>query len=195
MYLVDRVLIFVGVTLNGSTIPPLIFRNFSFIEKITSGFDLWKQDMSDENESKNPKSHLILICVDKTPQSRHAFDWYYSNFYRSNHVIGFFYVYSDHSSFAPFHKSDDKNKSFEIVNQYQNVCTDRGIETRVFMEAKADSVGHTICNFIKQHSDVKGVIMGTQSRGLVRRTLSGSISSYVMHHSHKPLLVIPSEFI
>ena len=34
-------------------------------------------------------------------------------------------------------------------------------------------------------------ISGTRGMGLVKRTVVGSISDYVIHHSHVPVLIVP----
>lgn len=36
------------------------------------------------------------------------------------------------------------------------------------------------------------IIMGSHQRGAVKRFLLGSVSNYVVHHSHCPVLIVPS---
>ena len=51
-----------------------------------------------------------------------------------------------------------------------------------------DKVGHGIVKKA-QELDVGLVVMGTRGRGLIRRTILGSVSDYVLHHSSIPVLV------
>ena len=50
--------------------------------------------------------------------------------------------------------------------------------------------GEVICQVTKdEKADL--VIVGTRGQGVVRRTLLGSVSDYVVHHAHVPVGVIP----
>ena len=44
---------------------------------------------------------------------------------------------------------------------------------------------------VKQAADkhARMIVMGTRGMGTVRRTLIGSVSDYVIHHAHCPVLV------
>ena len=39
------------------------------------------------------------------------------------------------------------------------------------------------------------VVMGTRGLGTVRRTIMGSVSSYVVHHAHCPVMICPYDDI
>lgn len=48
--------------------------------------------------------------------------------------------------------------------------------------------GEQICAFAaKTHAAI--IIMGTRGLGAIRRTIMGSVSDYVLHHSHVPVLI------
>lgn len=50
--------------------------------------------------------------------------------------------------------------------------------------------GAAICKEAqKEHASL--VVVGSRGAGLVRRTVLGSVSSYVVHHAHVPVLVCP----
>ena len=37
------------------------------------------------------------------------------------------------------------------------------------------------------------IVMGSRGLNMVRRTFTGSVSDYVLHHAHIPVLVVPPE--
>ena len=51
--------------------------------------------------------------------------------------------------------------------------------------------GEVICGIVKDEN-VDMVIMGTRGQGLIRRTILGSVSDYVVHHAHIPVGVVPN---
>ena len=48
--------------------------------------------------------------------------------------------------------------------------------------------GEAIVNAAKEEK-VTLIVMGTRGLGKIRRTLMGSVSDYVLHHAHCPVLI------
>ena len=48
--------------------------------------------------------------------------------------------------------------------------------------------GEVICK-IAEEENAKLIITGTRGLGKIRRTFLGSVSDYIIHHSHVPVLV------
>ncbi len=42
---------------------------------------------------------------------------------------------------------------------------------------------------VAEEEDASMIITGTRGMGVVRRTFLGSVSDYILHHSHIPVLV------
>ena len=50
--------------------------------------------------------------------------------------------------------------------------------------------GEAICSIIKERG-IDLVIMGSRGMGAIRRTFVGSVSDYVLHHAHVPVIICP----
>ena len=50
--------------------------------------------------------------------------------------------------------------------------------------------GATICKLATENG-ASVIVLGSRGLGTIRRTLLGSVSDYVVHHSHIPTIVIP----
>ena len=52
--------------------------------------------------------------------------------------------------------------------------------------------GEQICKCIDEEK-VDMIIVGSRGMGKVRRTLLGSVSDYIVHHSSIPVIVVPPQ--
>lgn len=55
-------------------------------------------------------------------------------------------------------------------------------------EGSGGKPGEAICR-IAEEEKATMIVMGTRGLGKVRRTIMGSVSDYVVHHSHCPVIV------
>ncbi|XP_066936429.1 universal stress protein MSMEG_3950/MSMEI_3859-like isoform X2 [Clytia hemisphaerica] len=147
---------------------------------------------------------LNLFCVDGSDICAKAFEWYCSNLHRDGDTIGLVHVYQTPVVPVPLGGDnmiydaglydqllqDAFKTSQHILAKYKSKCTDLNIKHEEFFQHMNDSVGHTICS-IAHEKDAKNIIMGQRGLGVVRRTLLGSTSDYVVHHSHLPTIIIP----
>ena len=54
--------------------------------------------------------------------------------------------------------------------------------------ADYEKPGEFLCR-LAQKEKVTYIVMGTRGLGKIRRTIMGSVSDYVCHHAHVPVLV------
>jgi nucleotide-binding universal stress UspA family protein len=52
------------------------------------------------------------------------------------------------------------------------------------------SAGEVIMKFVKEEN-ANLIIIGSRGMGIIRRTVLGSVSDYVVHHANTPVIVVP----
>ena len=152
----------------------------------------------DKFGTKGPTEKLILICIDSSKHSARAFNWYYTHFYREEHIIGLAYIYTqpETPTFDPDNGEYRRRvrevlkKSESITHTFQEVCAQRGMKSRVLTEEKFDTIGNTICKIAKE-TNAACIVMGQRGMGAIKRAVMGSVSDYVLHHAHVTVLVVP----
>ena len=80
----------------------------------------------------------------------------------------------------------------EIVKKYQQSLADNNVKGAV--EFHVGQPGPVVVQTADKINATM-IIMGTRGFGLVRRTVLGSVSEYVLHHTKIPVTVIPPETI
>ena len=53
--------------------------------------------------------------------------------------------------------------------------------------------GEVIINYASKET-AGLIVMGSRGHGVVRRTILGSVSEYVLHHSSCPVTIVPKEW-
>ena len=155
---------------------------------------------TDRNESVNK---YIFLCVDGSVHSVRAFDWFYDNFYQHDHVIGLVHVYANPISHHANRMADVDStyevkldervdKSTSVLQRYIDMCKEKNIQFKAFLQEKTESVGRTICNLVVSENP-SCIVIGQRGLGAVKRTVYGSVSDFVMHQAHVPVLVVPTE--
>ena len=151
------------------------------------------------------KQTLVFLCIDESVHALRALEWFRDHFYRKNHIVGIVHI---HPPLPQLWRSMDNNlnlgvgdteqgeavlqqqKSSSLIQDFLNRCVTYGMKVRLFSHEKNESVGRTICNLIKEHQP-SCLVMGQRGLGTVKRTIYGSVSDYVLHHAHIPVVIVP----
>ncbi|XP_027038117.1 uncharacterized protein LOC113666530 [Pocillopora damicornis] len=144
----------------------------------------------------NPE-RIIGIPVDASDHSEKACDWYLKNMKQANDVVVIIHVSEmTHSGSIETikkedweqHVKDHTEKVKEIEEKYNTKLT----KAEVGFEVKlcGGKPGEAICSIIKERG-IDLVIMGSRGMGAIRRTFVGSVSDYVLHHAHVPVIICP----
>ncbi|XP_057292825.1 universal stress protein MT2085-like [Hydractinia symbiolongicarpus] len=153
---------------------------------------------------ESPKN-LTLVCIDASEHSKRALEWYFNTIHQNGDDIGLVHVHNppDFPVGMGLHAgellaSDLYQEAVKqslaateaVVEKYKKACEDRGVTPKVFKESVQDSIGNTICEIAKK-CEATLIVIGQRGLGAIRRTLFGSVSDYVLHHTHIPVVVVP----
>ena len=152
----------------------------------------------------------VCIPVDGSENSQRAYDWYKSNIAQPQDHLIILHVVEPPSipeyGFAGMTMGLSKpsiesqwNQIVEETNkrtsQLQAAWTgnlDSDKVTYQYKNVVSSSPGEAIVDAMEE-LNCHTAVMGSRGLGMVRRTIFGSVSDYVLHHSHKPIIIIPPE--
>ncbi len=86
------------------------------------------------------------------------------------------------------HQQEKRNLT--ALDWAREFCTKFDIESQSILEIGDPK--HIICQ-VAQREKPDLIVVGSEGRGILERALLGSISDYVLHHTHFPVLVIRND--
>ena len=161
----------------------------------------------ERNAKQGAAGRMFILPVDPSKHSERAFDWYLKNIYKPGDKVGIVHVHElptfDHEAFGVWGKlyeKDDYKKALHrsmedsklLVEKFEKKAADAGVTHETILKLNQHGAGHTICDIASDKS-ADGIIMGSRGLNLVRRTLLGSVSSYVLNHSNTAVTITPPE--
>lgn len=79
----------------------------------------------------------------------------------------------------------------ELVNAYKSLCEEHKISFEIHLGSKQHhKVGAEILDIVAERG-IEWLVMGTRGLDSIRRTILGSVSDYLLHHSSVPITVVP----
>lgn len=143
------------------------------------------------------EERTVLIAQDGSDYSNYAFDWYMENIHKKNdkvillhipeyhNVVASPMVMADVSVLTDMWKEEEK-RNHEFLEKLGEKLKAKGIGGKV--KSVGGQPGEVICKTAKEEG-VSLIVTGTRGMGTIRRTFIGSVSDYVIHHAHVPVLV------
>ncbi|KAJ7386694.1 hypothetical protein OS493_006703 [Desmophyllum pertusum] len=147
----------------------------------------------------------VLIALDGSENSEYALQWYLDRCRRpEDELIGYHVWQQSHlptfSLKAPFQPPTQEwekimKETLEQVKKVEDdfscICQAKKFPYK-FYEENVSKPGEGIVNAAKKHQ-VDLIVMGTRGLDTLRRTVLGSVSDYVLHHSSVPVAVVPKK--
>ncbi|XP_052066405.1 universal stress protein in QAH/OAS sulfhydrylase 3'region-like [Mytilus californianus] len=135
---------------------------------------------------------LVLISVDGSKHADYALEFYSKQIKAPGDKLTLLHIPQMYSmkDASPGIVQDlmkrMKAAAEEMKAKYLAKMTELGLQGDV--QIGFGDPGEQICAFAaKSHAAL--IIMGTRGLGAIRRTIMGSVSDYVLHHAHVPVLI------
>jgi len=144
----------------------------------------------------------VLIPVDGSENSQRAFDFYVDNLRQEKDHLFLLHIQTtphlstvslDSGAAFPTEQWESKLKetiaaSQKLMTHYEMLCEAKKLPKTTLMAS--GKPGEAICQTAKD-KNAHMILMGSRGINAVRRTFLGSVSDYVLHHSHVPVTVVP----
>ncbi|XP_045172643.2 universal stress protein in QAH/OAS sulfhydrylase 3'region-like [Mercenaria mercenaria] len=143
------------------------------------------------------RHRTVVIAIDDSFHSEFAFDFYVDNVHRQGDRIVLVHVpeYSNVLSTSSLLTDpnivsdllkDNEEKVRDLVEKYSMKMKECHLSGHV--KQQCGKPGEAIIEAAKEEG-ASMLILGTRGMGLIRRTFTGSVSDYCLHHSDIPVLV------
>lgn len=148
----------------------------------------------------------ILVPIDEKEHCVRAFDWYVDNYGQEKQEIILLHVYSSLDHVKQYSKDDSQDASELQVDEMKNILRAANVQASGMLEGfeqkckhlqipfktriELGSPGDAICKVAKDEN-VTCIVLGNRGLGAFRRTILGSVSDHVVHHSRVPVLLVP----
>jgi len=144
-----------------------------------------------------PTGKTVLIAVDGSHHARHAFQFYLDELHRPSDTvlitlcIEFPYVPMEvRAEVRDRLLHDEQEKSQPAIDEYTRLLAENNLHGRVIADFGKPG------EFIVKTATEEGaelIVSGTRGLGSIRRTILGSVSDYLVHHAHCPVVVCREE--
>ncbi|CAG5127185.1 unnamed protein product [Candidula unifasciata] len=139
----------------------------------------------------------ILVSLDSSPQSEYCLEFYIRCLHREGNNVFALYVGDYYGDVGVLEGPtpgriqelvhEDKQKAAHIEAHVTQVFKDNNIQG-TFHRVVGRDVWHAIIEFSKSiKADL--IVVGSRGMGKIRRTILGSTSESVLHHSEVPVLI------
>lgn len=145
---------------------------------------------------------IVLIAIDGSPQAEAAFDWYITYAHTPKNELLLVHVADPPfvSTQQVMYMSKELWEEMlaqekEKVQLLEDKFADKMRAAKVAGRIKAvfnNRAGEALVDIAKEKKPIM-VVMGTRGMGTMRRTILGSVSDYVLHHAHCPVMICRSE--
>ncbi|KAF8570812.1 hypothetical protein P879_03069 [Paragonimus westermani] len=156
--------------------------------------------MTDTNK-KNTRN--VLIPIDGSTHAEQAFNWYMKHMKHDNDNVTFINVIEPVYTSPSFGLAVESPPLPDIGHvMEESIQNGKKLCQQCMREAKSANLnsqaylhvdsrpGPAIVKSVNDHgADV--VVMANRGLGVLRRTFLGSVSDYVLHHAHTPVVIVP----
>ncbi|XP_067683456.1 universal stress protein YxiE-like [Haliotis asinina] len=142
-------------------------------------------------------SRVVVVALDGSEFSQNAFHWYKQHVHRPDDFVIAVHSPEYHHCLSAGHERPDikqvvdqmeqeQQKKNKMLEGFSALLSDAGMTGKV--KSVIGNPGEVIVR-IADEENASMIITGARGIGKIRRTLLGSVSDYIVHHSHVPVTV------
>ncbi|XP_050394420.1 universal stress protein in QAH/OAS sulfhydrylase 3'region [Patella vulgata] len=143
------------------------------------------------------QTSTVLIAVDPSENSDYCVHWYLERIHKQGNKVIFIHVpeyWGDMARMMSPHRLEElwkesQYKAKQLQETYTKLATTSGLTSVEFLIEEGNEPWDIIVKAAKTNkADL--IVMGSRGMGTIRRTLVGSVSDSVLHHSHIPVMIV-----
>lgn len=140
----------------------------------------------------------VLIAMDGSRHSNFAFDYFVNHVWREGDEVLLVHA-ADHGSLtsAPLFSTDpmfvskllneEETEIKNLLERLKGKLASSGVAGRA-VRYSANTPGEAVVKAARE-AGVDLIVTGTRGLGMLRRTILGSVSQYILHHADVPVLI------
>lgn len=144
------------------------------------------------------KMATVLIAIDESKFAENAFRWYVDNFHKPDNKVVLLHVIENLGiqDMSPARymelQKEAKDKAEALKHKYTALAKELGVESADIQIKTSDKPEHSIVDTADKLK-VTYIVSGSRGMGVIRRTILGSTSDFILHHAHCPVLICRCE--
>ena len=152
-----------------------------------------------DEESTTTKKRTVVVAMDGSQQAESAFNWFVQNLHKKDddiiivHCVHHIAHYTMGSVWAPIDAQavvrafeEETKSAAKMCEKMEEMLKKKEIKGRV-IQTSGDP-GHGIVTAAAE-CGADFIVVGSRGMGTIRRTLLGSVSDYLVHHSKIPVFI------
>jgi len=154
--------------------------------------------MAQDTASNTTASPLVLIAIDGSEESEHAFDFYMNSLHQAGNQL----LVVHGAELPPLTTSEaaamcqavydtlletEKKRVKELEERYAAKMRSHNLTGKI-TAVFCGRPGELIIEMAEKEK-VSMIVVGSRGFGMLRRTIMGSVSDYVLHHAHCPVVI------
>ncbi|XP_064650165.1 uncharacterized protein LOC135501784 isoform X3 [Lineus longissimus] len=144
------------------------------------------------------KLKAVIMCIDPNVHSERAFQYFMEHLYRPDHLIVLVHS-AEHpkASLEPGAGTDEEITKKEsdlrtLEDFFVHYMDKRKIQYKSRFVWHNGKAGQAIVHIAEEERAIL-IVTGSRGLGKIRRTILGSTSDYVMHHTNIPVMICPKK--
>ncbi|CAH3126862.1 unnamed protein product [Pocillopora meandrina] len=181
----------------GATFIVIGCRGVGTVRRTILGMNIIRRSTINGNNMASSEARVVCIAVDGSEHSEKAFNWYKDQIYRNGDRLVVVHSHELHPPALPhaiateeWKKEVLKHEQYikDLEENFKTKCEAMKVSAKIIIQS--GHPGDHVCK-TAQKEGAAFIVVGSRGMGTIRRTILGSVSDYIIHHAHVPVILVP----